>query len=63
MKVVGYVVSILLIIGGLNWGFVGLFDFDVIARAFGDMSMLTRLVYVLVGVAGLYELYRLFATK
>jgi len=44
----------LLIIGGLNWGLVGLFDFDLVASLFGDGTMLARVVYVLVGIAALY---------
>jgi uncharacterized membrane protein YuzA (DUF378 family) len=44
----------LLIIGGLNWGLVGLFDLDLVASLFGDGTMLARVVYVLVGVAALY---------
>jgi len=44
----------LLIIGGLNWGLVGLFDLDLVASLFGDGTMLARVVYLLVGVAALY---------
>ena len=42
---------VLTIIGGLNWGLVGLFGFDVVAFLFGPMSMLSRIVYVLVGLS------------
>lgn len=48
LKIASYV---LVIIGGLNWGFVGLFDFDLIAFIFGYMSALTRLIYILVGLS------------
>ena len=44
----------LLIVGGLNWGLVGLFKFDLVANLFGDGTMLARAVYVLVGIAALY---------
>ena len=44
----------LLIIGGLNWGLVGLFDVDLVATLFGDGSLLSRVVYALVGLAALY---------
>lgn len=44
----------LLVIGGLNWGLVGLLDVDLVAMIFGDMSMLARLVYALVGVSAVY---------
>lgn len=42
---------ILTIIGGINWGLVGLFGFDLVAFLFGPMSMLSRIVYVLVGLS------------
>lgn len=46
-----WLASILVIVGGLNWGLVGLFDFDLVASIFGDMSTLSRIVYALVGVS------------
>lgn len=42
------------IIGAVNWGLIGLFRFDLVAFLFGDMSWLSRIVYVLVGLCGLY---------
>jgi hypothetical protein len=47
---------ILVVVGALNWGLVGLFDLDLVALIFGAMTMLSRIVYVLVGVAGAYLL-------
>ena len=47
---------VLVIIGGLNWGLYGLFGFDLVAYLFGAMSILSRIVYVLVGLAALYLL-------
>jgi uncharacterized protein len=44
---------ILLIVGGLNWGLVGVFHFDLIRFLFGDMTLVTRLVYTLVGIAAI----------
>ena len=44
---------VLLIIGGLNWGLIGLFEFDLVAAIFGPMSVLTRIVYALVGLSAL----------
>ena len=44
---------LLVVIGALNWGLVGLFGFDLVAFLFGEMTFLTRLVYGLVGLAGL----------
>jgi len=54
MKTVSWIAIILLIIGGLNWGLVGLFSFDLVAAIFGAMSMLSRIVYVLVGLSAIY---------
>lgn len=51
----GWVVSILLVIGGLNWGLVGLFNVDVVAWIFGTMTTWSRIIYVLVGLAALYK--------
>jgi len=45
------VALILLVIGGLNWGLVGLFKFDLVARIFGEMSILARLVYIVVALS------------
>ncbi|WP_139491934.1 DUF378 domain-containing protein [Brevibacillus dissolubilis] len=47
---------ILVIIGALNWGLIGLFNFDLVATLFGDMSLVSRIVYALVGLAGIYSL-------
>lgn len=45
---------ILLIIGGLNWGLVGIFDFNLVSAIFGDMSALSRIIYTLVGLSAIY---------
>lgn len=58
MKVANIIAQLLLVIGGLNWGLVGLFDFDLVARLFGgEQTTLARLVYIVVGLAALYGLY------
>lgn len=46
----------LTIIGAINWGLIGFFRFDLVAFLFGDMSWLSRVVYALVGLCGLYML-------
>jgi len=51
LNTMDWVALVLLIVGGLNWGLVGLFGFDLVAALFGDMSVLSRIVYVLVGIA------------
>ena len=52
---------ILLIIGGLNWGLVGLLNFDLVAFIFGGGSLLARIVYTLVGVAAVCAIPALFS--
>lgn len=52
-----YAAMVLLIIGGLNWAMVGLFRVDVVASLFGVQSPLSRLVYVVIGLAALYSIY------
>lgn len=56
-----WIAVVLLIVGGLNWGLVGLFNFDLVASLFGQLSTISRAVYILVGLAALYGLY--LATK
>ena len=51
---------ILTIIGAINWGLIGLFEFDLVAAIFGDMSLFSRIIYTLVGVAGLINIGILF---
>jgi len=60
MKIINTVTLVLLIVGGVNWGLVGLFGFDLVAAIFGDMSMLSRIVYTLVGASALWQLVPLF---
>ncbi len=55
---IDWIAMILLIVGGINWGLVGLAQFDLVAAIFGGQeSMLSRIVYVLVGLAALYSIY------
>jgi uncharacterized membrane protein YuzA (DUF378 family) len=57
MSAIDYIAMALLIIGGLNWAMVGLFDVDVVASLFGPGSPASRLIYVLVGISALYSIY------
>ena len=54
MKIIKIIAIILIIVGGLNWGLVGLFSFDLVAAIFGAMSVISRIVYTLVGLAAVY---------
>lgn len=57
MTAADWIPMLLLSIGGINWGLVGLFNFDLVAYLFGEMSTLSRIVYVAVGLSALYSLY------
>jgi uncharacterized protein len=56
MKVLNLITLILVIVGGLNWGLVGLLDLDLVAALFGDGSTLARIVYVGVGLSAAWQL-------
>ncbi len=56
MKWLDLTALLISVIGCLNWLLVGLFRFDLVAFIFGDMSLLSRIVYVVVGICGLYLL-------
>lgn len=59
MKTLHWLAVILVIIGGLNWLLVGVFNFDLVAAIFGVMSPLARTVYTLVGLSALLLLFRI----
>ena len=54
LSTMDWVAVVLVIVGGLNWGLVGFFGYDLVASVFGDMSGTSRVVYGLVGLAALY---------
>ena len=60
MKVIDKVSIILVIIGAINWGLVGLFKFNLVDAIFGELSILSRIIYVLVGISGLWAIKLLF---
>jgi hypothetical protein len=53
-KVLDLIALVLVIVGGLNWGLVGLFDLDLVAALFGMSSVLAKVIYVLVGLSALW---------
>ena len=55
-KWLDYTSLTLVIIGAVNWGLIGFFKFDLVAFLFGNMSWISRIIYALVGIAGLYML-------
>ena len=56
MKALNTIDLILVIVGAINWGLIGFFDFDLVAALLGNMSAASRIVYSLVGIAGLYSI-------
>ena len=60
MKVIDKIALVLIIIGAINWGLIAIFNFDLVAAIFGDMTVMARIVYGLVGVSGLWGIKLLF---
>ena len=60
MKVIDKIALVLMIIGAINWGLIAIFNFDLVATIFGDMTILSRIVYGVVGVSGLWGIKLLF---
>lgn len=56
MKAIDYIVLVLVIIGVINWGLVGFFGLDLVAFLFGSMSVLSRIIYAVIGICGLYAI-------
>lgn len=56
MKILDIIAVILLIIGGLNWGLIGLFNFNLVDFIFHQLPLLTRAIYSVVGLAALYRI-------
>jgi uncharacterized membrane protein YuzA (DUF378 family) len=54
MAALKWIALILVIVGGLNWGLVGVAKFDLVATILGPMSILSRIVYTLVGISAIY---------
>lgn len=60
---VDWISRILLIIGGLNWGLVGVFKVNLVSAIFREGTMVTNVVYGIIGIAAIYELIRLFSRE
>lgn len=60
MKIIDKIALLLIIIGAINWGLIGFFEFDLVATLFGEMSVFSRIVYALVGISGLWGIKLLF---
>ena len=59
MRVILYIATILVIVGGINWGLVGAFDYNLVAEIFGDQTAAARTVYILVGISALIAIANL----
>lgn len=60
MKVIDKIALVLIIIGAINWGLIGIFKFNLVEMLFGDMTLLSRIIYGLVGISGLWGIKLLF---
>jgi len=56
MRTLHVITLILVIVGGINWGLIGLFDYNLVDAIFGTMSLTSRIIYTLVGIAGLWAI-------
>lgn len=56
MKCLNCLALTIAIIGAVNWGLIGFFNFNLVAWIFGDMTLIARIIYMLVGICGLYLL-------
>ena len=63
MKVIDTIALVLIIIGAINWGLIGLFNFNLVDTLFGTMSVVSRIIYSLVGLSGLWGIKLLFDIK
>lgn len=60
MRIIDKIALALIIIGAINWGLIGFFNFNLVDTIFGAMSIISRIVYILVGLSGLWAIRLLF---
>lgn len=60
MKIIDTIALILVIIGAIVWGLIGIFNFNLVDAIFGTMSVISRIIYILVGISGLWAIKLLF---
>lgn len=60
MKIIDTIALVLVIIGAIVWGLIGLFNFNLVETIFGHMSIISRIIYTLVGISGLWAIKLLF---
>ena len=60
MKIIDKIAFVLVIIGAINWGLIGIFQFNLVDTIFGTASIISRIIYTLVGISGLWAIKLLF---
>ncbi len=60
MKIIDKIALVLVIIGAINWGLIGFFNFNLVEMIFGNMTIISRIIYALVGISGLWAIKLLF---
>lgn len=60
MKIIDKIALILVIVGAIVWGLIGIFNFNLVTAIFGDMTIISRIIYILVGISGLWAIKLLF---
>lgn len=60
MEVIDKIALVLIIIGAINWGLIGFFNFNLVETIFGQMSVMSRIIYALVGISGLWGIKLIF---
>ena len=60
MKIIDKIALILVVIGAINWGLIGIFKFNLVDTIFGTMSIISRIIYTLVGISGVWLIKNIF---
>ena len=60
MRSLNIITLLVVIIGAINWGLIGFFNFNLVGMIFGDMTVISRIIYALVGISGLWGIKLLF---
>jgi uncharacterized membrane protein YuzA (DUF378 family) len=63
MNTLDWIAAALIVIGGLNWGLVGFFSYDLVASIFGDMTIVSRIIYDLVGLSAIYSAWMMLSMQ
>lgn len=61
MKIIDTIALVLIIIGAINWWLIGIFNFNLVETIFGGLSVITRIIYILVGISGLWRIKLIFS--